>query len=244
MNNRFIKAHTDLIKSKKNPNIWLLENIYSGKDIYIVGSGKSIDFLPKDFFYDKIIIGVNYVYKKIPCNYIVTVHHEVANEAHSEGQIVITSQKDRQIENTGTQLNKEIYTYKHVIFSNTDDVNIEVLDKRSYCLAGATSVIPAMNIAKIFGAKNIILCGVDCGIINGEANLSEYRGKADYSKGVLLNNEKQIIKVANHFRKTGIGVYSINPFINFGLEGNKYEKEKNNDKPNIFKRIGLFNGRQ
>jgi len=40
------------------------ENIHKGLDIYIICSGKSLDFINNDFFNGKITIGINQVYKK------------------------------------------------------------------------------------------------------------------------------------------------------------------------------------
>lgn len=42
-----------------------------GKDIYIIASGKSIDYIDNDFYDSKITIGVNRVSKKLKCNYYV-----------------------------------------------------------------------------------------------------------------------------------------------------------------------------
>ena len=48
-----------------------LKNKHVGEDIYILASGKSVDFFNEDFFDDKIVIGVNQAYKKIWCDYLV-----------------------------------------------------------------------------------------------------------------------------------------------------------------------------
>jgi hypothetical protein len=48
-----------------------LKNKHEGEDIYILASGKSVDFFNEDFFENKIVIGVNQAYKKICCDFIV-----------------------------------------------------------------------------------------------------------------------------------------------------------------------------
>ena len=42
-----------------------LKNKHQGEDIYVLASGKSVDFFNEDFFDNKIVIGVNQAYKKI-----------------------------------------------------------------------------------------------------------------------------------------------------------------------------------
>ena len=40
------------------------KNIHKDKDIYVIGSGSSCDFIDNSFFDNKITIGINQVYKK------------------------------------------------------------------------------------------------------------------------------------------------------------------------------------
>ena len=53
------KSHKEL--KNKHPNL----------DIYVVGSGPSLNHIDKSFFNNKIVIGVNRVAKNVRCNYIV-----------------------------------------------------------------------------------------------------------------------------------------------------------------------------
>ena len=47
------------------------KNIHKNEDIYVLASGKSVDFIDNSFFENKIIIGINQAYKKIQCQYLV-----------------------------------------------------------------------------------------------------------------------------------------------------------------------------
>lgn len=47
------------------------KNLHSGKDIYVVASGKSMDYIDPSFFEGKITIGINQVYKKFVTDYLV-----------------------------------------------------------------------------------------------------------------------------------------------------------------------------
>ena len=41
-----------------------LKNEQQGKDIYVLGAGRSMDWIPTDFFDGKITVGVNDVWAK------------------------------------------------------------------------------------------------------------------------------------------------------------------------------------
>ena len=48
-----------------------LKNIYKGKDIWVIAGGSSMDFIDSSFYENKITIGLNHVYKKYKCDYII-----------------------------------------------------------------------------------------------------------------------------------------------------------------------------
>ena len=58
-------------ENRKHKNITGLKDIYKGLDIWCVLAGSSMDYVDPSFFEDKIVIGLNQVYKKFPCHYIV-----------------------------------------------------------------------------------------------------------------------------------------------------------------------------
>ena len=91
------------------------------------------------------------------------------------------------------------------------------------------------------GAKNIILVAHDCGTIDGKGNFDGYHKEEE--KKILKNNiqtlfysakkkyikfltgiEKQTIKLKKILKKKyDCNVISLNPFINFRLEGHIYK---------------------
>ena len=85
------------------------------------------------------------------------------------------------------------------------------------------------------GAKNIILVGHDCGSIDSECNFNGYHTKQMYE--ISFKNEKKdyiqwlkeiendTIKLKQILKSVfDCNIYSLNPFINFGLEGHVYTK--------------------
>ena len=52
-------------------NLTQLKNKHKGEDIWVISAGSSMDYVSSEFFENKIVIGINHVYKHYPCNYIV-----------------------------------------------------------------------------------------------------------------------------------------------------------------------------
>ena len=81
------------------------------------------------------------------------------------------------------------------------------------------------------GASNIILCGHDCGAINGKTTMDNYyvkvprvqRTEADYFVwlGKIEDHTIQVCEaLKSHY---DVEIHSLNPFINLNLEGNYFE---------------------
>ena len=56
------------------------KNIHKDETIYIVASGKSVDYLNSSFFLNKITIGINQSYKKYVPNYLLRKDHDLLKE--------------------------------------------------------------------------------------------------------------------------------------------------------------------
>ena len=208
-------------------NVWMLADQLKGKDVYILGSGKSLDFLPKDFFADKATIGLNYVYKQRSVDFTVSMHHEVVEDAVAAGQTVCATVRDALVLINTPKVDRTWFFFKHTT-ALSRDVIMSFL-KKDYNIVGNSSVISAMGLAYILGAKNIILCGVDCGIIDGEKNADGYSGKAEYDADFFSSVEAQIESVSSWMREKGIGVCSINPFVTMRLEGHTFKQKETKD---------------
>jgi len=219
------------------------KNIHKNGDIYILASGKSVDFIDNSFFENKIVIGINQAYKKFECKYLVrkecklidTVLKDNKNAVHfiSNGDCGGGNNKNTQfIKKNNYDKANNIVIYHHN--NNTCKVpnNLPENDK---LVTSYSTITTGIHLAAYMGAKNIILVGHDCGTLNGECNFKGYHtdetykitwknGKRDY-KEWLKNIESQTIEVRRLIKdKYGCNIYSLNPFINFGLENNEYSK--------------------
>ena len=97
-------------------------------------------------------------------------------------------------------------------------------------IVSRSTVTTLMHIACYMGAKNLIICGHDCGSINGNLYAKGYMENDWKSAGnwggintFLNKSENDSILVREYLQsKYGVNIYSLNPFLNLGLEGNKY----------------------
>ncbi len=102
-------------------------------------------------------------------------------------------------------------------------------------VVSSSTITTAIHLACYMGSKNILLVGHDGGMINGKCNFEGYHtdktyriawpnGVNDY-KNWVSNVDKQPIVVKEKLENEyNCNIHSINPFINFNLEGNKYTR--------------------
>ena len=222
----------------------LYKDIHKDDDIYILASGKSVDYIDNSFFDNKIVIGINQAFKKIKCNYLVRKETKLLLECiglnpdtiHfiSYGDCGSNNNRNYNIyNNLDEKLKKNVVVYNHNCNNNVMPDNLPM---NEYALVVSYStIVSGIHLAAHMGAKNIILVGHDCGTLNGECNFMDYHtedtykiawknGKKDYTNW-LPKIENDTIKLKGLLKeKYGCNVYSLNPFINFGLEGNIYKK--------------------
>lgn len=215
------------------------KNIHPNSDIYVIGSGKSLDYIDNSFFENKITIGTNQTFKKFLPVYLVRKDFCLLNDSlkinttHfiSYGNYGLCNDKNKQ----------------HIMSCHNDSQNVVIFDHDKNNLNFITNELPndgklfvswsiittGMHLAAYMGAKNIILVGHDCGSIDNECNFTDYHtedtyklehqnGKSGYIDWLKQIEEQTIILKKLLCNKYGCNVYSLNPFINFNLEGHIY----------------------
>lgn len=213
-----------------------LRNKFQGHEIYVIASGKSMDFINPEFFEDKVVVGVNDVYIKFKCDYVVRKEYDGALEAlKSVGDKLVIAEFDC----GGTRDGKrnefdgyEYYYFKHKTNQHAK-IDFEHFDNSEYLIVSWSTITSAIHFAMRLGAKRIILCGHDCGSIDGKWNFDGYQDfvktyvKADDSTPMsqYADYEDQTKVLVEQIRKRGVEVYSLNPFINLALEGHVYSKK-------------------
>jgi len=230
------------------------KNIYKGKDVYIVGSGASMDYIDKSFFDNKIVVGCNNVYRHWRCDFVVSMHLRCAQGVIDAGLKLIVAKYDRTIGNVPINLKGDYTNYKLPPKMSSDyEPVIEYLDKDDTLLMGVSTIIPAISFAYYLGAKSIVLCGCDCCYIDNESNYFGYyhwipgweTRKHAVDKAIALffkNSPKQRMRLRDALKKRGVNVYSLNPFINLLMENHIIEKEGQMIKEKLIEELKEFQG--
>lgn len=206
--------------------ITYLKGHYPGSTIYVVASGKSMDYIPKSFFgVEKIIIGVNQVYRDIRCDYVLMHHGEDGQRAIDDGQALVCSEFHCGHTSWGRNLFRGDYsTYAHAENQQTRGIDLKALDSEDRLAISACTTAEAVHLAAYMGATTIILCGADSGRLDGELNYAGYNDGGPTNPTHIPMTEPLLILLVNELRKRGVTILSLNPFINPGMEGHIYSR--------------------
>jgi len=190
-----------------------------------------MNYLSPEFFADKLVVGANggAHYFGVKPAYSFSHHHEFANipslaTEHPETVFVV----NRQDYHT-----KAVYNgaYENVIVHDpkTEKNSHDKFDPFHHdrpahadqLVFGSSSVHGAMHLAAYVGAKNIVLVGVDCGILDGDANFDAYPSVTQRQFAVW---NRHLALMRDWLKDTyGVNTYSLNPFVNLHLEGHTFQ---------------------
>lgn len=207
-----------------------LKDIYSGYDIYVVASGASAGFIDPSFFNNKLAIGVNEVWKRFAnMDYVVRKESRRMDEAISAsrqfGFKTIASAHNcgtlKYAKNEGAD-----YVFEH-LDNALEIIDLSVIGTDKIVVSYST-ITSAIHVAAYMGAANIILVGHDCGTLDGKTNIAGYAESiagARFYREFLTVIEPQTLALRAKLKEVyGCNLYSLNPFVNFGLEGHEYER--------------------
>ena len=126
-----------------------------------------------------------------------------------------------------------ICVLKRIVFfpHNYNKHTLTGLPPDDHLVVSYSTITSGIHLAAYMGAKNIILVGHDGGSINGEANMSGYHTEktmtqesSEKYKEWLRDISKDTIILKKLLKnKYKCNTVSINPFINFNLEGNEFQ---------------------
>ena len=223
-----------------NKSITELKNIHKGEDIWIIGAGSSMDYVDKSFFDNKICIGVNQMFQYFPCAYVVgrdlqvrVRWDETVKELSNRKDIKFLYSRHHQGHGGENPIIPSDNFYEFESGINDDIKGLECIGTDKM-VAIRTTLNTCINIAGYMGAKNIMICGKDEGKINGNLYYRGYvkdkwpdAGNWNGIEHWLYLTEKNTMMVRDRVKEVyDCNIHSLNPFINFKLEGNDYEPTK------------------
>jgi hypothetical protein len=209
-----------------------LQSQYKGLDIYVAGSGPSLGYIGDSFMKDKTVICVNHAIDHVvgANRYVVSKEPDerLQRKAKERRATLVTCDFHSAL---GVRKNKVFFPENTVLFKPERESEKHPFKQPHSLTVSASTITTAMHLAAYMGAKTIVLIGHDCGTLDDEVHVTNYDKSMavtpveHYAEWMRLNSvEQQTLKMKKVLeRRWGIEVYSINPFINFRLEGHRYK---------------------
>jgi hypothetical protein len=201
----------------------------------VLGSGATLNFIDPKFFYKKITVCVNDVGEiYLPTTqYVVTKYHPEAisyAQQMPDVNIVVSRGSLGGPHYSALPALKNLYTFNHNINKGPSTSTVTDWPPEGDSLyVSWSSITSAMHFAAYLGAKNIIMVAHDCGELDDKGWVSGYpvenwnKDKIEEAKERNKQFEIQSIAVKTKLKELyGCNVYSLNPFINYNLEGVKF----------------------
>jgi len=201
-------------------------NRHEFETIYVFGSGATLNYLAPSFFDDKICVATNFCGSVFGLRryYVFSHYHAdaVLEARRDESIAVFTPHREH-----GTDAEFLVEVSKVVTFPTTtgrpgtsfnpSGKDWPTLDNS--LVIGSSGIHGAMHLAAYLGAKFIVLVGADCGTLGGAERVDGYvQGEHPWELYEMhLRDMKQRL-----FEMYRCQVYSLNPFINYSLEGTQY----------------------
>lgn len=223
---------------KPSKSLKELKNLHKGEDIWLLLAGSSMDYVNPSFFKNKITIGQNQLYKHFPCTYALMKDcleqprfPRSINELNELNIPLIYCEYykgyKKNPKNIVKHNNSYFFTHNPRKTSLHEEINLLNDDD---IVVSASTVTSLMHTAAYMGAKNIILCGHDCGTLDNNLYYDGYMendwiSSQNWSgiKNWMSSLETQSQLVRNYLmKKYNCNIYSLNPFLNLGLENHTY----------------------
>lgn len=197
---------------------------HEGETVWVTGSGRSLSFIDANFFDDKITVAVNFsarLHGFVP-TYLFSHYHKNVLSNLDADSIAVTLERDTLSNQRWPDAPDNVCFYPHAS-SEPAGEKWDPYSKpplQGSLVYGSSSLHGAMHLAAFVGARFIVLVGADCGTLDGEHRIEDYPDGAKPWDIYEQHNRrmKQWLR-----EKYECDVYSLNPFLNFNLEGHTFQ---------------------
>jgi hypothetical protein len=206
------------------PSIADLHKKHLKQDIYVVGSGPSLRYLPIEFFKDKITIGLNYAYRLFSPTYSLTIHPYIIPIQRKDWNckwITKTKPTDQSWNLHTTNRNTK---YFYLFNNNNNPLDFGFLSRpgaSKELYVGCGIQTGALSLAAKMVAANAILCGVDMGLTGGEHHSTDQHTQfhGHSSQQVYDEYYYYTVKLRERLKELyGMNSLSLTPFLGKDVE--------------------------
>lgn len=218
-----------------------LRDVYSGQEIYIVGSGPTTNIFPMDFLSDKICMSLNDSFKIHPnIAPVALMHHQTycreGNTTEAPLHSNFSGIKYPVVKGTGREL-AEVVDWDNPYFYffdwNHDIERIYELSKNTdqlYYTPEGCSLHAAMQLSWIMGARTIYTIGCDSTTL-GDKHYANYDKNKFRDDEVLKRGQKRnydsyvkgTLIVQDFLHRKGVRVLNLSPIVGYHLVDYQYE---------------------
>lgn len=206
------------------------EGRHAGETIWVLGSGKTLDFVGGGFFDGKTVVATNHAWKGVADHAYVCSNHWGTEAA---AWLVLPEVEDVPPQDAyrGPRPDGERVLFVPTIPQKYAEFNPEAdWPEHGRFVVGPTSLHLSLHWAVWLGAAHIVLVGADCGVIDGANNKGGYYAPANGSDLERHAHHRlwqsTLEAMARVIRSRGVSVHSLNPWVTFGLEGHTWEQRR------------------
>jgi hypothetical protein len=202
---------------------------HAGETIWVLGSGKTLDFVDRTFFDGKTVVATNHTWKFRANHAYVCSNHWGTWPAK---WLILPEVEDVPPQDAYRGPKPE---GDHVVFVPTTPQKYSDFKpnrdwpEQGRMVVGPTSLHLSLHWAVWLGAAHIVLVGADCGVIDGENNLAGYSFATEAHLAAHAHHrlwERTLNEMAAKIRSLGVSVHSLNPWVTFNLEGHSWEQRR------------------
>jgi len=215
-------------------NVIDFKAIHEGEDIWIIAAGPSMNYVDNSFFENKVTIGINRVAMKFDCDYLVAKDGRgfdlISQLISPQTKLVLSKYESGNPHQKVNSFNGECWLFDHPSKPG-ENPDLSCISKESDKIVVSYSTITSgIHLAAYMGAKNVILCGHDCGTIDGLSTINGYYSQINPHHGTDERYVQWLSEIENHTTLVshklkqvyGCNIHSLNPFVNLNLEGHQY----------------------
>lgn len=218
-----------------------LRDVYSGQEIYIVGSGPTSNVFPMDFLADKICMSLNDSYKIHPAiSPIALMHHQTycreGNTVEAPLHKNFSGIKYPVVKGTGKHRAEDVdwdnpFFYFYDWNQNIDQIYelTKSTDHLFYTPEGC-SLHAALQLAWIMGARTIYTIGCDSTTLGGkhyaQYDKNKFRDDEVLKRGQVRNYDSYVkgtLIVQDFLERKGVRVLNLSPIVGYHMIDYQYE---------------------